>query len=136
MSLNCFNKLWLLIFVVASCSQPVRSPRAKTSGHHSERWYQVRWCELYGGKIEYVLPDRTRVDCLLPKYAVEFDFAKKWPESAGQALHYARMTKRKPGVVLILEKKKDLKYLKRLRKLSRANRPRIKIWTVGIAAKP
>ena len=30
------------------------------------------------GQIEYVLEDKTRVDCLTEDFAVEFDFASKW----------------------------------------------------------
>ena len=36
-------------------------------------------------------------------HAVEFDFANKWAESIGQALHYQYMTGKKAMVVLILE---------------------------------
>ena len=79
---------------------------------HPEKWYQQLWCDKEGGIVEYRLEDKTRVDCLLDEYAIEFDFGKKWAESAGQALYYAFMTGKKPGVVLILEKKKDFRYLK------------------------
>lgn len=53
--------------------------------------------------MEYKLEDNTRVDCLTPDYAVEFDFASKWAESIGQSLYYAQKTKRKPAVVLIMQ---------------------------------
>ena len=62
--------------------------------------------------------DKTRVDCLTKDYAIEFDFAKKWAESAGQALYYGKMTGKKPAVVLILEAPSDLKYVKRVEKIS------------------
>ena len=77
---------------------------------HPEKWYQEKWCGARGGQMEVVLPDRTRVDCLLPDYAVEVDFASKWAECAGQSLHYSRMTRRPPGCVLIIERGKDNKY--------------------------
>ncbi|WP_171018846.1 hypothetical protein ACONUD_00725 [Microbulbifer harenosus] len=51
--------------------------------------YQLPWCETAGGVAEYVLPDRTRVDCLTETHAMEFDFAPKWAEAIGQALYYA-----------------------------------------------
>lgn len=84
---------------------------------HSEAEYQKAWCDKRGGITEYKLSDKTRVDCLLPNMAVEFDFANKWAECIGQALYYGRMTNRQAACVLIMENgEKDLKYLKRLRK--------------------
>ena len=95
---------------------------------YKEKEYQDCWCDKAGGVTEYVLPDKTRVDCLMDKYAIEFDFAEKWAESIGQAIYYAIMTKKKPGVVLILEKPKDKRYLKRLETV--AKKLKIKVWTV------
>ena len=77
---------------------------------HPEKWYQERWCREQGGQIEVVLPDRTRCDCVTDTHAIEFDFGSGWAESIGQGLHYSSMTKKKAGVVLILENKKDKKY--------------------------
>lgn len=83
---------------------------------YSEATYQRAWCEKRGGIMEYKLNDKTRVDCLLPDMAVEFDFANKWAECIGQAIYYGRMTNRQAVCVLIMENgEKDLKYLKRLR---------------------
>lgn len=96
--------------------------------NYKEKDYQVLWCEQQGGITEYVLDDKTRVDCLLPEYAVEFDFAKKWAESIGQSLYYAIKTNRKPGVVLILKSDKDNIYLLRLQTVG--EKYNIKIWTM------
>lgn len=93
-----------------------------------ERDYQLEWCGKMGGEIEYVLEDKTRVDCLLPEYAVEMDFAKNWYESVGQALYYSEMTNRKAGVVLILKSKKDEKHLERLNKIKYEYG--IKVWVI------
>ena len=66
--------------------------------------------------MEYKLDDNTRVDCLTDKLAVEVDFAPKWAECIGQAIHYGHKTHRQAACLLILENpEKDLKYLKRLR---------------------
>ena len=67
-----------------------------------ERHYQKVWCDGQKGEMEFVLPDKTRVDCLTPSLAVEVDFAKKWAEAVGQALHYASWTGRRAGIVLII----------------------------------
>lgn len=94
-----------------------------------ERDYQKPWCERQGGILEYVLDDGARIDCLLPDYAVEFDFSNKWAESIGQALYYAIKTNRQAGVVLIMENpKKDKRHLMRLKTV--ADKYNIKIWTM------
>ena len=85
---------------------------------HNERYYQNIWCREHQGISEYVLPDSTRVDCLTKEYAVEFDFASKWAESTGQSLYYAKMTDKKPAIVLIMENQGDEKYYKRARLLA------------------
>ena len=65
---------------------------------HSESSYQHAWCSAHNGIEEFENKDFTRVDCLTDKYAVEFDFANKWAESIGQALHYQLMTGKKAKV--------------------------------------
>ena len=60
--------------------------------HHSESSYQHAWCSEHNGIEEYENSDFTRVDCLTNTHAIEFDFADKWAESIGQALHYSYMT--------------------------------------------
>ena len=84
---------------------------------HPESEYQAAWCGKRNGIMEYKLSDKTRVDCLLPDLAVEFDFANKWAECIGQALYYSKMTNRQAACVLIMENpEKDTKYLNRLRR--------------------
>lgn len=87
---------------------------------HSESSYQHAWCAKHNGVEEYENKDFTRVDCLTDKYAVEFDFANKWAESIGQALHYQYMTGKKAKVVLILEDPKhEMVYYHRVKRLGR-----------------
>lgn len=87
---------------------------------HSESAYQHAWCTANGGVEEVKNTDFTRVDCLTKTYAVEFDFANKWAESVGQALHYGLMTGKRPKVVLILENpQKQMVYYKRVENLSK-----------------
>lgn len=92
-----------------------------TTGHkHSEASYQTVWCKAHNGIMEYKNRDYTRVDCLTKDNAVEFDFAKKWAESIGQALHYQLMTGKRGKVVLILEKSADKStYYKRVEALAK-----------------
>lgn len=79
----------------------------------NEKYYQERWC-ADRGVTEHVLPDRTRVDCLTEKHAIEFDWANKWPESIGQSLYYSFQTGKRAGVVLIVKRPKHYKYWVRL----------------------
>ncbi len=87
---------------------------------HNEESYQQAWCNAHNGIMEYENEDFTRVDCLTKTHAVEFDFANKWAESIGQALHYGIMTGKKPLVVLILdEPDKQMVYFKRIQKIGK-----------------
>jgi len=61
--------------------------------------------------MEVKLADHTRVDCLTDDYAIEFDFASKWAQAIGQSLHYAYMTGRLPAIYLILESRKDMRFV-------------------------
>jgi len=96
---------------------------------HPEKYYQTSWCNANGGTMEYVLQDKTRVDCLTNDYAIEFDFAKKWAESIGQSLYYGEMTGRQPAIALIIENAKDNRYYYRI--LPLCNRYGIKLFRVS-----
>lgn len=80
----------------------------------TEKDYVNKYCT---GIIEYTLPDKTRIDCLTEEYAIEFDYAKKWAESIGQSLYYAKKTGKKPAVAIITSGEKDLKYINRIREV-------------------
>ena len=84
---------------------------------HPEKYYQNLWCKENKGISEFKLIDDTRVDCLTENHAVEFDFASKWAEAIGQSLHYARMTNKRPAIVLIIEKESDFKYYNKIKPL-------------------
>ena len=84
-----------------------------------EAYYQNEWCTADFGRKEAILWDMTRVDCLTKDYAIEFDFAKKWAESIGQALYYSKLTGKAPAVVLILTSPTDYRYVKRIERLDK-----------------
>ena len=81
---------------------------------HLEKYYQEKWCLENKGQVEVTLPDKTRCDCITDNHAIEHDFGSKWAEAIGQSLYYSLQTGKRSGVVLILEKPKDLKYWIRL----------------------
>jgi len=68
------------------------------AGRVPEAAYVEHFC---GGIVEYRLNDGTRVDCLSPEAAFEYDFSYKWAEAIGQSMHYSNKTGRAPGIVLI-----------------------------------
>ena len=82
-----------------------------------EAYYQNEWCTPDFGRKEVILWDMTRVDCMTKDYAIEFDFAKKWAESIGQALYYSKLTGKAPAILLILTSPTDYRYVKRIERL-------------------
>lgn len=81
-----------------------------------ERYYQNIFCNKLGGITEYHLWDKTRVDCVTQTYAIEVDFSKKWAESIGQSLYYAKTLNKKPAVALIVNLHKEKRYIRRFKK--------------------
>ena len=72
---------------------------------HKESHYQKIFCDKIGGVEEFVLYDKSRVDCLDIKggYAWESDFENKIYEAIGQSLYYAEVTGLKPAIHLIVK---------------------------------
>lgn len=132
------NKSRIVIRVFALTLITSLSSVAQAKRQRLERDYQADWCEY---STEVRLSDKTRVDCLTPEYAIEFDFANKWAECVGQSLHYAAMTGRLPGCVLIIEKKEQCRYVARLKSaiselVNDKNqwRDNFKYWLIGAGA--
>ena len=80
------------------------------SAKMSEGDYVDKFCT---GTVEYLLPDKTRVDCDLPKESQEYDWQTKWYEGVGQALYYSMSTGKGGGLVLIAKNDKWKKYTDR-----------------------
>ncbi|MGB0849099.1 MAG: hypothetical protein ACPGSM_20365 [Thiolinea sp.] len=104
------QRLTLLLLVLALLPSVDAKTKPKKK---NERFYQEVWC-TDRGISEFILPDRTRVDCLTETHAIEFDWAKKWAEGIGQSLYYSLQTGKRAGVVLILKRRKHYKYWIRL----------------------
>ena len=66
--------------------------------------------------------------------AIEFDFADKWEEAIGQSLYYSLQTGKKAGIVLILEKPKDMRYWIRLNSVILNDGLDIDTWMIGPGA--
>ena len=120
-----FNNMILILpftLLMASCSIPENI---------NEKWYQQRWCEQKDGQVEVILKDKTRCDCLTDDYAIEVDFSRKWAEAVGQSLHYAKMTGKQAGILLIVENKNDKKHLARLKSVITFHNLPITVWTTN-----
>lgn len=111
-----------ILFLLASLPVPAGAGEAD---------YADPWCLARGGRVEVVLSDRTRADCLTEEFAIEADFARKWYQSIGQAMHYARLTGKRPGVLLILEKPEDKRYLERMKKAKKDFDIDLTVWSIG-----
>lgn len=98
---------------------------------HHERWYQDFQCNALKGHSEFrPAKDRwVRIDCELPNYSVEVDFASgKQYEAVGQALYYSLLTGKKAGIWLIVEKHSDMKHAVRMVRNIRGNNLNITVW--------
>lgn len=98
----------------------------------AEADHAAPWCRAHDGQLEYVLTDRSRVDCLTADYAVEVDYAEKWAEAIGQALFYAAMTGKRPGVVLLLRAPGDSRHLRRFAQAVAVWGLPVELWAVPI----
>lgn len=79
-----------------------------------EKEYQAIDCEARGGKTEVAIKG-GRIDCETKHFVIEYDFARKWHECLGQVLYYSAVKDKFGLCSLIIENKKDYKYLKKLK---------------------
>jgi len=104
---------------------------------NNEKFYQEQWCQEHSGKMEKVLEDGTRCDCVTETHAVEMDFADNWYEAVGQSTHYSLQTENKrAGIVLILESPDDKRHWERLINLVDKAKFPIDVWAVGDGVDP
>ena len=106
--------IFLLIAIPVLCQIFILNQNGNSLLPEKEKLREADYVHAYcKGIEEYVLPDKTRVDCLTETHACEFDWAKKWYEGFGQALWYSHNTGKKPCLVLILKSDKDYIYFNR-----------------------
>ncbi len=122
-------KLVLIFIILFIFPVPLFAKR-----EHPEKWYQQKWCEAHNGRVEVVLSDGTRCDCVTDTHAIEFDFGDHWSEAVGQSLYYSLQPGKKAGIVLILETMKDRKYWIRLNTTIEHFSLPIDTWNVGNAS--
>jgi len=100
-------------------------------GGENEAYYRDKWCDEHGGTTKVVAMDGTRPDCVTKDYAIEVDWAHKWYEGLGQALHYSLVTGLKPGIVLIMRSPKDNRFYLNLIMVIKEYHLPIRVWTIS-----
>lgn len=126
-----FKRPRLALLVLAAIVCLVSCSGQAHAGHrHKERYYQEIWCAQHGGTLEVRLPSGLRIDCETATHAVEVDFAAKWAEAVGQSLAYAGATHKTPGILLILERPTDVRYLNKLLQMIAIAGLSLDVWTI------
>jgi len=92
----------------------------------SEREHQDANCM---GQKEVVIKG-GRIDCLTDTHAIEYEFANKWKDAISQSRWYALQAGKKAGIVMILRKESDKKYLEYLREYLSGYDMYIRVWVL------
>jgi hypothetical protein len=96
---------------------------------HEKDWQKAFNEKVLHGELEHYVQGK-RVDILTDEYAVEVDWLHKWQEGVSQALDYAQLTGKRPGLAIILEGERlDTKAYQACVKACRAKR--IKLWVIN-----
>ena len=84
-----------------------------------EKYYSEMYCEELSGKVNYILADKSKVDCLTDTHAYEVDWADgmKVYEAIGQSLYYASQTNKKPGIILLIRKNNSEKHIRKVKEV-------------------
>ena len=78
-----------------------------------------------------------RVDCLSEDYAIEVDWTENWQGALGQALQYADLTNKRPGIILVCHKSDALchRHALRLEETSSNLKIDLALWRCSITDK-
>ena len=101
--------IWIIAIVLIALfgfnSATAKAKSSKTS--YDENYFNVRIAKDLGGKAEVNIKHNRRADILTWNYAYETDWSHKaWSEGVGQALAYAMLTGKKPGIIVLVDKAK------------------------------
>ena len=97
----------MLIALALALLLPLEGKTAQND-NKDEDDYAKEWCSEHDGQFEWLLDDKSKVDCLTDTHVVEFKRASDWseiPKGIGQVIHYIQRIglNRQPGIVLIVE---------------------------------
>ena len=87
------------------------------SASETEARYARKVQETHGGELKVRLSDGTRVDLLTETHAFKVEKSHDWKEAVGQSLHYASLTGKKAGIILVMEKRTAHRHLEDLEAL-------------------
>ena len=106
--------LFFLLFFICALS-------FSSYGIQKEAYYSEKFCEEMSGQADYILQDKSRVDCLTETHAFEVDWAEgmKVYEAIGQSLYYASQSGKKPGILLLIRKDNSEKYIRKIKEVIR-----------------
>ena len=131
-------KLILIIFLILSI--PIISFSQKDSvlvkkdtiviKKYNETYYRNIFAKKIKGKTKTILNDKTYVDIVTDKNVIKVIFANKWAEGIGHALYYSEMTYKKPGILILIRNKYDVKYINKLLKVAKMYY--ISVWIMNV----
>lgn len=92
-----------------------------------ERSVSQQLAPLIGARTEvFNREHRLFCDLLTRETAIEVDFARKYAEAIGQSVLYGLVFKRSPGIILIVEGLKDVRYVEHCRTV--CEHLKIRLW--------
>ena len=99
------------------------------SSLHGGNFYIDTFCNRFEGKKNYTLSDGSRVGCYTASHVIEIKNAYNWTTALGQTLYNSLITKKKGGVVLIMEHPdRDRSHLNKLIKIAKQHR--VYVWVI------
>ena len=126
----------MLRYIIAAMTGPVLIAASVIISAAAPPTYETsiakRLAPKYHAKLEVRLWDGARADLVSDKVAWEVDWAKKWAEGVGQALYYAQVLEKEPGVILLTkDRKSDARYIYRCQTVCAAKGIRLRIEEVN-----
>jgi hypothetical protein len=93
-----------------------------------EKYYTNKFATIVKGKTQQYLSNKRYADIITDTFAIEVEYANKFPESIGQSLDYSMVTYKKAGILLIVNDKNDDKYVDELMEIIYYHKLQITVW--------
>ena len=103
------------ILAVVFTTMPLLVHASSTNHKKQDADYVKEVCKIQRGQTEVYVSKRSRVDCVTAKYVIEVDYADLWKRNIDQALRYGKDSGKKAKLVLVVEDKSELSYVKKAR---------------------
>jgi|GEM_PF-6338244 len=99
--------------LIPTCSSQIEPILDEVVVIKERGWAEIIAKEFERSEVEVTLYNKTRVDILTPRLAIEVDWAEKFCEGYGQAKYYGKVTDRQPMLILLKDDELDIKYIDR-----------------------